>query len=85
MQSYATEEKYGFIWIYPDTVAPTGVAEFDQLKGHELAVVADRPLIRQCHHHICMINGIDVQHLQTVHHLPVDLELSLHRVWSTLA
>ena len=26
-----------------------------------------------------MINGIDVQHLQTVHHLPVDLKLSLHQ------
>ncbi|NEZ55315.1 aromatic ring-hydroxylating oxygenase subunit alpha [Adonisia turfae] len=79
LQSYATEEKYGFIWIYPDSVAPTAVAEFDELKHHELAVVADRPLTRKCHHHICMINGIDVQHLQTVHHLPVDLELSLEQ------
>ncbi|MEM1252838.1 MAG: aromatic ring-hydroxylating dioxygenase subunit alpha [Cyanobacteria bacterium P01_H01_bin.21] len=79
LQAYATEEKYGFIWVYPDTVAPTAVAEFDELKGHELAVVADQPLTRKCHHHICMINGIDVQHLQTVHHLPVDLELSLQQ------
>ncbi len=79
LSSYATEEKYGFIWIYPDQVAPMPVADFDQLKGHELAVVADKPLTRKCHHHICMINGIDVQHLQTVHHLPVDLELSLQQ------
>lgn len=79
LQPYATEEKYGFIWIYPDKVAPTTVAEFNELKGQELAVVADKPLTRQCHHHICMINGIDVQHLQTVHHLPVDLELSLQQ------
>lgn len=79
IQSYATEEKYGFIWIYPERVAPTAVAEFDELKGQELAVAADRPLTRRCHHHICMINGIDVQHLQTVHHLPVDLKLSLQQ------
>ncbi|MGD1949222.1 MAG: Rieske 2Fe-2S domain-containing protein [Leptolyngbyaceae cyanobacterium] len=79
LQAYATEEKYGFIWVYPNTVAPTAVAEFDELKGHELAVVADSPLTRKCHHHICMINGIDVQHLQTVHHLPVNLELSLQQ------
>ncbi len=79
VQPYATQEKYGFIWIYPDKVAPTTVAEFDELKGQELVVVADKPLTRQCHHHICMINGIDVQHLQTVHHLPVDLELSLQQ------
>ena len=79
LTAYATEEKYGFIWIYPDSVAPAPIAEFDDLKGHELAVVADRPLVRKCHHHICMINGIDVQHLQTVHHLPVELELSLQQ------
>ncbi|MBE9067802.1 aromatic ring-hydroxylating dioxygenase subunit alpha [Leptolyngbya cf. ectocarpi LEGE 11479] len=79
IQSYATEEKYGFIWIYPEQVAPTAVAEFDELKSQDLAVAADRPLTRQCHHHICMINGIDVQHLQTVHHLPVDLKLSLQQ------
>ncbi|ESA35273.1 rieske (2fe-2s) domain-containing protein [Leptolyngbya sp. Heron Island J] len=79
LPSYATEEKYGFVWIYPDRAAPTIVAEFDELKGQELAVVADQPLTRKCHHHICMINGIDVQHLQTVHHLSVDLELSLQQ------
>ena len=79
VQAYATEEKYGFIWVYPDKVAPRPVAEFDELNGEALAVVADAPLTRQCHHHICMINGIDVQHLQTVHHLPVDLSLSLQQ------
>ena len=79
LQPYATTEKYGFIWIYPDSTTPTTVAEFEQLKGQQLAVMADRPLLRQCHHHICMINGIDVQHLQTVHRLPVQLELSLQQ------
>ena len=79
LQAYATEEKYGFIWIYPEIEAPTTVAEFDELKGQKLAIIADQPLTRKCHHHICMINGIDVQHLQTVHHLPVDLELSLQQ------
>ncbi|MEO0351263.1 MAG: aromatic ring-hydroxylating dioxygenase subunit alpha [Cyanobacteria bacterium P01_A01_bin.15] len=79
LQPYAIEEKYGFIWIYPDKTAPVPVAEFDELRGQELAVVADRSLTRHCHHHICMINGIDVQHLQTVHQLPVELALSLHQ------
>ncbi|MBE9098333.1 aromatic ring-hydroxylating dioxygenase subunit alpha [filamentous cyanobacterium LEGE 07170] len=80
LPSYATAEQYGCIWIYPDEVAPVGVAEFDELKGHDDVIVRrDRPLTRHCHHHICMMNGIDVQHLQTVHRLPVDLELSLQR------
>ncbi|MBE9063698.1 aromatic ring-hydroxylating dioxygenase subunit alpha [cf. Phormidesmis sp. LEGE 11477] len=79
LQSYATEEKYGFIWVYPNAIAPTPVADFDELKGKETVAKADKPLIRNCHHHICMMNGIDAQHLNTVHHLSVDLELSLER------
>lgn len=77
LESYATAEKYGFIWVYPDAVAPVDVPEFDELKGHEVITQADKTLDRKCHHHICMMNGIDVQHLQTVHHLPVSMELAL--------
>jgi len=79
LPSYATTEKYGFIWIYPDAVAPAGMPEFEELIGHDVVAQADRPLVRHCHHHICMMNGIDVQHLQTVHQLPVKMELSLQQ------
>lgn len=79
LQSYATAEKYGFVWVYPEAIAPFGIPEFDELQGHEVIAWADKPLQRQCHHHICMMNGIDVQHLQTVHNLPVDMELSLEQ------
>ena len=78
LQPYATEEKYGFIWVYPEAVAPKGVADFDELKGHEVVTQADAPLTRRCHHHICMMNGIDAQHLNTVHRLSVDMDLSLN-------
>jgi len=77
LPAYATEEKYGFIWVYPEAIAPQGVAEFDELRGKAVIAVADRPLVRRCHHHICMMNGIDAQHLQTVHGLNVDLSLEL--------
>jgi phenylpropionate dioxygenase-like ring-hydroxylating dioxygenase large terminal subunit len=79
LQAYATEEKYGFIWIYPDAEAPQGVADFDELKGKEIVTRADTVLERNCHHHICMMNGIDVQHLKTIHHLDIRMDLSLHR------
>jgi nitrite reductase/ring-hydroxylating ferredoxin subunit len=77
LQSYATAEKYGFIWIYPDAIAPVELPDFDELKGHEVVTQADRSLERKCHHHICMMNGIDVQHLQTVHNLPINMSLSI--------
>jgi len=75
--SYATAEAYGFIWVYPDRVAPFPVPEFDQLKGKAMVTQADRPLSRSCHHHICMMNGIDVQHLSTVHGLTIEMNLDI--------
>ncbi len=77
LPAYATDEKYGFIWIYPQAEAPEGVAEFDELKGKELVTQADTAFERGCHHHICMMNGIDAQHLKTIHHLDIKMELSL--------
>ncbi|MDX2096916.1 MAG: aromatic ring-hydroxylating dioxygenase subunit alpha [Leptolyngbyaceae cyanobacterium bins.59] len=79
LSAYATTEQYGFIWIYPDATAPEPIAEFDELRGKPLIVQPDRPLERNCHHHICMMNGIDAQHLQTIHRLTVKMELSLHQ------
>ncbi|MGL5080366.1 MAG: Rieske 2Fe-2S domain-containing protein [Microcoleaceae cyanobacterium] len=75
LQAYATDEKYGFIWVYPETTAPEGVAEFDELKGKSLVFQHDKAFKRHCHHHICMMNGIDVQHLQTVHQINIKMEL----------
>lgn len=77
LQAYATDEKYGFIWVYPDTIAPEKVAEFDELKNQSLVTIYDKAFERSCHHHICMMNGIDAQHLQTVHKLNIKMDLSL--------
>ncbi|MFN6571658.1 aromatic ring-hydroxylating dioxygenase subunit alpha [Dendronalium sp. ChiSLP03b] len=79
LQAYATEEKYGFIWIYPDAKTLEGVADFDELKGKEVVAQADIAFERSCHHHICMMNGIDAQHLKTIHHLDIKMDLSLHQ------
>ncbi|MBD2414927.1 Rieske (2Fe-2S) protein [Nostoc calcicola FACHB-389] len=79
LQSYATDEKYNFIWIYPDTKAPHNVPEFDELKGKSIVAKHDKAFERSCHHHICMMNGIDAQHLQTVHKLNIKMNLSLQQ------
>ncbi|MEM9923648.1 MAG: aromatic ring-hydroxylating dioxygenase subunit alpha, partial [Cyanobacteria bacterium P01_D01_bin.50] len=77
LQAYATDEKYGFIWVYPDIKAPDKVVEFDELKNQSLVTIYDKAFERNCHHHICMMNGIDAQHLQTVHKLNIKMDLSL--------
>lgn len=79
LQSYATSEKYGFIWVYPEAEAPIALAEFDELRGKALVVQTDSAFERGCHHHVCMMNGIDAQHLKTIHHLDIQMELSLQQ------
>ena len=77
VQNYAVEEKYGFIWVWPSAHAPRGVPEYPELEGREIWYEAGRPVYHPCHHHVCMINGIDAQHLKTVHNLSIDMELSI--------
>lgn len=73
LQAYATGEKYGFIWVYPESKAPESVADFEDLKGKEVITKAGKAFERDCHHHICMMNGIDAQHLKTVHQLNLEM------------
>lgn len=71
---YATEEKYGFVWIWPDHTADTPVPYISTLEHQNLICVTGEPYIRSCHYHITMINGIDAQHLNSVHSLPVTMQ-----------
>ncbi|PSB03238.1 aromatic ring-hydroxylating oxygenase subunit alpha [Merismopedia glauca] len=82
-RGYATTEKYGFIWVYPELFPDKQLPDFDELKGREIVVSWDKAFTRKCHHHICMMNGIDVQHLQTVHKLDIKMELSVNRNFTT--
>ena len=75
LQSYATAEKYGFIWVYPAAVAGAPLADFSGLEGRELRALAGKGYERSCHHHVTMINGIDPQHLKTVHKIDIEMHV----------
>lgn len=74
--TYATAERYGCVWVWPEAAAPAPLPEFEGLEGADLVAWLDRPVERTCHHHVCMINGIDPQHLSTVHGLDIEMRLS---------
>ena len=75
LQAYAVEEKYGFLWVYPAAQAPFPVPEYRDLEGRSV-LTARGPLIqRSVHPHVSMINGIDAQHLATVHNVHMDMEI----------
>jgi phenylpropionate dioxygenase-like ring-hydroxylating dioxygenase large terminal subunit len=75
LQAYDVREKYGFIWIWPSEHAPAGVPEYPELAGLPVYAMRGRPIIRSCHHNINMINGLDAQHLRTVHQIPIEMTL----------
>ena len=77
LQAYAVEEKYGAIWVFPDESAPFPVPDFPDLDGDEPFASPGSAYHRTCHHHVTMINGIDVQHLRSVHGFDIEMELEV--------
>ncbi len=78
-RSYATEEKYGSIWTYPDTNAPYGVSDPPDHRGKSLVCRHGKPFVRECHFNVSCLNGVDPQHLRAVHGIQVDAYNISHR------
>lgn len=74
---YAVQEKYGYIWVWPDTHAEHDVPDALGLEQEAYSFWHGKPYFRQCHYHITMINGIDAQHLRTVHDIAVDMKAQI--------
>ncbi len=77
IKHYPCLEKYGMIWVHPNTENPSPLLEIPKLAQQEVSWQLDRPYFRKCHHHITMVNGIDPQHLKTVHDLNLSMNLSI--------
>jgi nitrite reductase/ring-hydroxylating ferredoxin subunit len=77
LKTYATCEKYGFVWVYPNESCEQPILEIPGLEGSEVHHSIGKSFYRNCHHHITMINGIDPQHLRTVHSLDIDMNLQI--------
>ena len=76
LAAYDVRERYGFVWIWPGAQADGPVPAHPELEDRPVYAIAGRRFTRPCHATVSMINGLDAQHLRTVHRLPVDLTLS---------
>lgn len=76
-KNYAVEEKFGKIWVYPEEKAAYPVLDIPELEGQEVSVQFEKAYKRSCHYHITMINGIDPQHLSTVHDIHMDMNIDI--------
>ncbi|NQY99306.1 MAG: aromatic ring-hydroxylating dioxygenase subunit alpha [Bdellovibrionales bacterium] len=83
LRGYAVEERYGFIWVWPESKAPYPVPELPELEGSEVDSKAGLSYQRSCHYHVTMINGIDPQHLSTVHNIHMDMNVNMDQTEPT--
>lgn len=74
LTKYPVEEKYGFIWIFPDTTAPFSVPAPPELENTELEGIHLFKTKLFVHHHALMSGGIDLQHFKSVHNLDVSFQ-----------
>jgi phenylpropionate dioxygenase-like ring-hydroxylating dioxygenase large terminal subunit len=79
-RAWDSRDAYGLIWVFPEATATFELPTFPDLPDAELRVRVGAPYERACHHHVCMINGIDVQHLSTVHGIAMDLQVTIDEV-----
>lgn len=84
LHSYDATEKYGAIWVFPASEATFPIPGFTELAEQEATISFGRSYSRTCHHHVTMINGIDAQHLRTVHGFDIEMEMTISEPRSDL-
>lgn len=75
IQTWPVLEEYGLIWIWTGEEPRRPIPYVPELKDQECDFQLGGSFVKKCHPNVMMINAIDAQHFNSVHHLPVDLNL----------
>lgn len=76
--SYQVREAFGAVWVYPSSEAAPPLADFPEIPHTEKTTIEfGQSYERTCHHHVTMINGIDPQHLKTVHDIDLEMKIEI--------
>lgn len=75
--SYPVEEKFGCIWIFNGEEPLFPLPNFPIWKGKKTRMIPLKEKNLKCHPHLLTVNGLDIQHFQTVHHLEFSKEPKL--------
>lgn len=73
--SWPAAEAYGLIWVWTGPEARRPVPFIPELEAVESDWSHGASFVKDCHPNVVMINAIDAHHFNTVHHLPVKLEM----------
>ncbi len=73
--TWPTEEKYGLIWVWTGERATRSIPFVPELGDGECDALVAGSFTKKCHPNVMMINAIDEHHFNSVHNLPVDLNM----------
>ncbi len=73
--SWPVAEQYGLIWVWTGSEARRPVPFVPELESADIAWSHGASFVKDCHPNVVMVNAIDAHHFNTVHHLPVKLEM----------
>jgi phenylpropionate dioxygenase-like ring-hydroxylating dioxygenase large terminal subunit len=75
LATFPVAEHYGLIWIWAGRSAPGRLPFVPELENCEVDYKLANRFKKRCHPNVMMINAIDAQHFNSVHNLPVNLQL----------
>ena len=75
IKSWPVRERYGLIWIWAGPTPRADVPFVPELENQTVEFRLANRFTKRCHPNVMMINAIDAQHFNSVHDLPVDLNL----------
>ena len=75
IQTWQVEEAYGLIWIWAGRELARSLPVVPELGTGECDYLLANRFVKACHPNVMMINAIDAQHFNSVHHLPVGMNL----------
>ena len=77
---WPAEEKYGLIWIWTGLAPRCPIPDAPELEGKPHDYWLGSRFQKNCHPNVMMINAIDSQHFNSVHRMPIPLELEAKAV-----
>ena len=75
IRTWHVSEKYGLIWLWAGKEPNHGLPFVPELENQECETLLANCFTKECHPSVMMINAIDAQHFNSVHHLTVNLNL----------
>ena len=85
VRAWPVAEAYGLVWVWTGPTPRHPVPFIPALEGAPIRSRLGNRFTKGCHPNVVMVNAIDEQHFQSVHHLTVDLRFAVTELHANAA